>query len=730
MTNKKISLYILTAFVLGTLALIYVHFIFSKNNDQLIKGNEKLMGEVMVNSQLKDLEKSIVTIESAVRGAVAVNDSTLFDGLEGNISEAEGTLRQLQGISDDDSSAELIDELDNLVQHKIEYNKRVIDTFHHYGKKAAEIVLAGNYGKKLTDSIVSTIHKIDSTRKKHFELANITIKESSKKAQQFISILILAILIGGAALFWFIINTIRKQGQLIGQLHVSEKKVRESAQVKENFLANMSHEIRTPMNAILGFTNLLQRKNLDKESTEYVQTIQKSGENLLTIINDILDLSKIEAGMMRIEAAPFSIRGLTHSVEAMFADKTREKGIRFSTQIDEAVPDTLNGDAIRLTQILINLIGNALKFTEKGSINIHISNEGIEKDIIKTGITVTDTGIGVEQEKLKQIFDRFQQADDAVTRKYGGTGLGLSIVNDLINLQNGTIKVESEKDKGTSFHIIIPYQIITTDDSVNFSEEFHAASKSDFDDVLILVAEDNEINQTLIKHLFKSWGLQYDLAKNGREAVEKLKTTTYNLVLMDIQMPEMDGYTATQQIRHHLKIDVPIIAMTAHALAGEREKCITYGMNEYISKPIKIDQLHSLIAQFTKIKSTVAKTEKGNLNEQGYEYINLNYMKEISGGDTEYEKTVTQQFIEAIPQELDEIEKAWKNNDIKQLRQLSHNMKTTISVMGLNDILQSGLDKIEYENLTEKKFEDSFSSVKSICIAALAEARQFYSTYL
>lgn len=728
MANKKISLFILAAFVLGTLMLIYVHFIFSKNNDQLIKGNQKLMSEVMVSSQLKDLEKFIISMESIVKGTIVTNDAGYFKGLEKNVTAAEANLSKLQKISDDDSSARYIDELDTLVHHKLLLDKSVLEKFRINGKAAAERILSSHISSRLTDSIVTLIHKIDSTRKKHFAEATLTIEKSSKKAQLFISLLILSVLTGGAVLFWFIINTIRKQGQLIRQLHISEKKVRESVQVKENFLANMSHEIRTPMNAILGFTNLLQQKKLDEETTEYVQTIQKSGENLLTIINDILDLSKIEAGMMRIEAAPFSIRGVTHSVEGMFADKTKKKGIQFSTHIDATVPDTMNGDAIRLSQILINLIGNALKFTEQGSIKINISNECIENDIIKTGITVTDTGIGIQQEKLEQIFDRFQQADDAVTRKYGGTGLGLSIVNDLTKLQNGTITVESEPGKGTRFHIIIPYQIISSETNEKFSEEHHAASESNFDDVVVLVVEDNEINQTLIKHLFKSWNLQYDLAKNGREAIEKLKTTTYNLVLMDIQMPEMDGYTTTQEIRQHLKIDVPVIAMTAHAFAGEREKCISYGMNEYISKPIQIDQLHSLIAQFTKIKSASAKLENDNLNTSSYQYINLKYMKEISGGNTEYEKTVTGQFIEAIPQELDEIEKAWKNNDVKQMRQLAHNMKTTISVMGLNERLQPYLDILEYGDLKEQIFKVNYKLITSVCLAAVEEANHFLNT--
>lgn len=728
MANKKISLLILAAFVVGMLMLIYVHFIFSKNNDQLISGNQKLMEEVTVSSQLKDLEKYVISMESIVKGTIVTNDAGYFKGLEKNVEATQTNLNKLQKITDDDSSARYIDELDTLVQHKLLYDKNVLEVFRAKGKYAAEKMFASHSSSRLTDSIVTLIHKIDNTRKKHFAQAMLTIEKSSKKAQLFISLLILSVLAGGAMLFWYIINIIRKQGLLIRQLHISEKKVRESAHIKENFMANMSHEIRTPMNAILGFTNLLQQKKLDEDAAGYVQTIKKSGENLLGIINDILDLSKIEAGMMRIEAAPFSIRGLTHSVEVMFADKSREKNIKLSTQIDEAVPDTLNGDAMRLTQILVNLIGNAIKFTEQGSINIHISNEGIEKDILKTGITVADTGIGINPQKLQQVFGRFQQADDAVTRKYGGTGLGLSIVNDLVKLQNGSIQVQSQPGKGTSFHIMIPYRVIANGTDEPITKELPATGGFNFKDVVVLVAEDNEVNQNLIKHLFKNWNLQYDLTQNGREAVEKLKNKNYNLVLMDIQMPEMDGYTATSEIRNVLKNDVPIIAMTAHALAGEKEKCISYGMNEYISKPINIEKLYNLLTQFAKIKTMPPTNGISNYNQNSYQHISLNYMKEVSSGDTGYEKDVTMQFIEMVPQQLDEIEKAWKSNNLQQVRQLAHNFKTTVSVMGLNEKLQPFLNRLEYENPDEEMFYTNFTSISTVCHAAVKEAGHFLTT--
>lgn len=731
MTGKKIIFYILAAFIIGNLLLIYIQYNSAKNINALIDGNEKVLTEFKVSSNLRELESDITSVESKIGGTLYTKDSTHLEGLGTKISEVQSDLDNLQKISDDDTSVKYIDILDLLVREKLLLGKQVLDSFHLAGKTAAENLIASRRAKNLNDSIDLITNTIESSRQKLLATVTSSTDKSGKKALNFGSIMIAFVLISGAALFWFIINTIHKQNQLIYQLNISEKKVRVAAQAKENFLANMSHEIRTPMNAMLGFTNLLQRKELDKESKEYVQTIQNSGEKLLTIINDILDLSKIEAGMMRIEATEFSMRSLVHSIETMFKAKAAEKQIQLSTFVDESLPDNLEGDATRLTQILVNLIANALKFTNKGSIVINITNEGNSNNEINTGITVIDTGIGIDKENLKTIFDRFQQGEDSVTRKYGGTGLGLAIVYDLVTIQNGQINVESEPGKGTTFHLLIPYKIAAEQFNILPAVPNKIIIATDFTKISVLVVEDNEINQSLIKHLFSTWQLKFDLANNGREAIEMLQTKTYDLIIMDIQMPEMDGYTATQEIRNTLKLNIPIIAMTAHALAGEREKCLSYGMNEYISKPIREEQLQQLIIQFTHVQKAIIsqETPSGNSNLLSYKYINLQYMQEVSNGNKEYEKTVTEQFIETIPIEIEQLENCFAARDFVTLKHTAHSLKTTISIMGLTEILQPALDALEYENLNDITLREKINFVKEFCNKALIEARMFLSTF-
>lgn len=729
MSSKRIIFFLLTTYLIGNLLLIFIQYNWAKNLNTLIEGNEKLAFELTVSGQLKELERDILSVESRIRGTINTGDTAFIAGLENQITYIEADIDKLKQVPGNERSVRYIDLLDRLVHDKLNYSQQLLRVYYGQGKPAAEALIATQRGKHLTDSIMVTARNIELGRQRHLSAVTTTIDNSGTNALHLGIILISFVLVCGAFIFWYIINTIRRQNSLIRQLHLSEKRVREAAAVKENFMANMSHEIRTPMNAILGFTNLLQRKQeLDAESRQYVQTIQRSGENLLTIVNDILDLSKIEAGMMRIEAAPFSIRGLLHSVETLMQSKAAEKNLQFKTTVDDDLPDVLDGDAIRLTQILVNLIGNAIKFTDRGSVTVRLKAGKKEEGKIWVSVIVSDTGIGIEPQKQQTIFERFQQAEDSVTRKYGGTGLGLAIVRDLVDLQGGTIEMASEVGEGTTFHLRIPYSI-----SRQQAEEFGTTrtalvSQSSFDDLRVLIVEDNEINQSLLQNIFRHWNIHFQIAANGKEAIHHLKQQPFDLILMDIQMPEMDGYTATQKIRTELRLSTPVIAMTAHAMAGEREKCLSYGMNDYISKPVREDQLYNKIRQFARADSTAIATQVSPDNPPAptYNYIRLNYLREVSAGDKAYEQLVTEQFLEMLPVELAALQAAWKENDIPAMQREAHNLKTTISVMGLNERLQPYLDVFEYEVPTDERFQQLFLQLQAACNAAIEEAKHFH----
>ncbi len=374
------------------------------------------------------------------------------------------------------------------------------------------------------------------------------------------------------------------------KLKETNDRLNQAIRFKDIFLANMSHEIRTPMNAIIGFSNLLSNTGLTDEQNEYLHSITVASKNLLVIINDILDLSKIEAGKITLENEVISLKEILESAIKFSEQKAVEKGIEIILRIDKKIPTAVRGDSVRLTQILVNLISNAVKFTEKGRVEISADVEfrtGLKADII---FRVKDTGIGIPPEKIETVFERFEQASASTSRRYGGTGLGLSIVKMLVELHKGTIDVESAEGKGSSFSFRISYSV--ADESHLLKAYTMERQRSRILEGLhILVAEDNELNQKLVTKYLTGQGASVKLAINGIKCLELLHTARFDVILMDLHMPDMDGYETTKTIRNSYRIPIPIIACTADTMAGEKEKCFEVGMNGYISKPYSEEEL-------------------------------------------------------------------------------------------------------------------------------------------
>jgi len=389
---------------------------------------------------------------------------------------------------------------------------------------------------------------------------------------------------------------IRERKKLETDLHEALQLADQARISQEQFLANMSHEIRTPMNAVIGFTGILQKTELTGQQEMYVESIRQAGENLLVIINDILDFSKLEAGMLRFEATPFSLHGLLHSLNTMLQTRAKEKKLHLQIHQAADLPDIIVGDPTRLTQILINTVGNALKFTESGTVNVFVEGVQHQENDLLVRFSVADTGIGIHASKLESIFERFVQGESNTSRLFGGTGLGLSITKKLIDLQGGSIYVESEPGIGSRFVFTLPYKLPEqgVENNQRSGEERPAVVPRRHEKERILVVEDNMVNRKLAGILLEEWGFAHDFAENGEIALEKLQNQTYNLILMDIQMPKVNGYEVTQALRKAHN-PVPIIAMTAHVLPGEREKCLALGMNDYIPKPLREAVLRDLI---------------------------------------------------------------------------------------------------------------------------------------
>ena len=542
------------------------------------------------------------------------------------------------------------------------------------------------------------------------------------------------------------------------ELKHAKQLAEETVKMKEQFLANISHEIRTPMNGIIGLTRILLSSKVNQEQLKYLQSISLCGDSLMIIINDLLDVSKIEAGKMSFEKITFNIVELANQTIELYQAKADEKSIQLCLELDNKIPKYIEGDPTRLSQILNNLVSNAIKFTEKGEVRLSMLQTN--NDGNKTTITfnVKDSGIGIPEKSLSSIFDSFTQACSDTTRKFGGTGLGLTIVKNLIELQEGAISVKSKLGAGTIFTFSLTYSISSEIKSKKISNE---SDQLDISHLRILVAEDNAINQLVVKKTFADWNTTIDIAENGIMAVEMLKSNDYDLILMDIQMPEMDGYTATEIIRKKLpmnKRSTPIMAMTAHASAVEKQKCRESGMQDYISKPFDPANLKKKIAELcgnlvTEVavamasdktippaldlqeQDTTTISEKQtkatqNKNQDTSCNINLNYLKQLSGGNEKFFIELIETFLDMTPKALDKMSQSLVQKEWDELKGIAHRIKPSYGYVGLKDIqvLLTKIEKWDIQKVKTEVIQELLEEIKSTTENAFIQLREALQT--
>jgi len=473
---------------------------------------------------------------------------------------------------------------------------------------------------------------------------------------------------------------------MVRELRTARKAAEEANRAKSDFLARMSHEIRTPIHAVLGLTDAALHTNLTAEQHDYLETVQESADTLLNIINDILDFSKIEARKLRLEEIDFDLREVVHSTMRTMSAAAEAKGLCLDMDFAREIPRAVKGDPARLRQILVNLVGNAVKFTEQGGVSLSVGLDGDAaqpEGAYRLRFTVQDTGEGIDPSRIAGIFDEFRQGDDTISRKYGGSGLGLSICKELVEMMQGAIQAKSAPDEGSVFSFTV---------SLGLGDEHNIARAPGPLTVTppsrplrVLLVEDNPINVKVGQSHLRRMGHQCTVAASGKEAIAALSAKTFDVVLMDLEMPEMDGFETTRRIRAgeagEAGKNVAIVALTAHAVSDYKLRCLAAGMDDYISKPVKFLEMATILER-------IAGGETAKLSAapvcglDSAEILDLNAALDRLDGDHGLFQEIVDHFLGELPGKIEQMRKAATNGDFPKLRLLAHNIKSNAMTLG------------------------------------------------
>ena len=668
-----------------------------------------------------DMEKGIDFLNSSLRYYVTV-DSSLYNGVSSNQAELNYEIAKAYETLEDNPNFQLYMEKSLALSKKLVLKNYIIKGYKNLSKayelnkdyrKAYEYL---QYYANIKG--VSEINFLESQlelTKKEQELSLVREKQYNEEKIKttrtiFFSLILLILLVFSS----FLLYAYRQKISINKELEIATFQSNKLRQDKEDFFAYTSHEIRTPLNAVVGLSHLMAQTNLSGKQKDYLSTIKNSANNILFLVNDILDLSKIEKGAILLEKVPFSLQKIITDIEKSVSFKLTEKNVEIISSIDADVPEILVGDPMRINQILLNLVDNAIKFTKKGSVKISVSKNKSESSN-SLFFCISDTGIGIEKEKLESIFDSYEQASTQTTRQYGGTGLGLAITKELVRLMGGKIKVKSSIGKGSDF---------------SFSLNLKAGKKEDlplqlpnyenfnFENLSILLVDDNELNRIVLNEIIKNFKeeIVVSFAEDGQVAVNMIEKENFDLILMDLQMPKMDGYEASKYIRTKLpehKKNIPIIAMTAHVVDGVAQKCFDSGMNDCLSKPIKTELLFNKIATILALEPKKIKVEKtkifNGIHKKNKNVTNLSFLTKISKGDHKKIEKYISIYLQTVPTDLKELQIAVNDKNFKALSSVAHKLKGNASYLGVEDVL-SELNELE----KMKHFKENTNEITNI----------------
>lgn len=662
--------------------LILAAQVFTNQNIQGLKtGNKEAAVTFTINNRLQEIVNTSFELEKYI--SKQNTDTTRFSAIKDSLAVMGYNASVLQKLNLDAAMKAQFTQLNNIIAKQLAISYNAIDALESGDLTRNKRLSDSLSALKISDRVYQTASAIDKGLEIKLQKTLGNTTDASQKLSSLNKAIALIAIAAILILGTIIINRHLRQVSLIKALELANEEVKKAALIKEQFMANMSHEIRTPLNAIKGFSRLMLQTPLNEDQKKFSGIIENSSNNLLHLVNDILDLAKIESGKMKIEQKEFDLKRMMQTLEFMFMNTASEKQLQYEWKLDKDVPLYLKGDADRLYQILINLISNAIKFTPAGYVNLMITKESETGNSIDLLFRIEDSGIGIPEEKQELIFERFQQVGQTDETMQKGTGLGLAIVKNLTLLLGGSVRVESSGNKGSVFLVLLPFE------KLNAEKEFvpvvlnEADPKPEFSNARVLVAEDNKVNQLLISHLLKPYGIKPAIRENGLEIINLLKEQEFDLLLLDIQMPLLDGYKTSAVIRETNKI-LPIIAMTAYVMIGEKEKCLEAGMNDYLAKPIDEEELKEIL--ITHLDNRIKK-EKKKTNGLAHE----EFLLQLAGGDEQMAEVILNEVKNEIPAEIEKLQQVIKTKDLQELSVICHHLISSISPLGKNN---RGLKKI------------------------------------
>jgi len=602
--------YIIVSLLSSVIVLVLVIFFY--NTKEKIISAKWVEHSHQVLSNSNDLSMDLINHQTGIRGYIITNDTSFLETYKTSLLNTKKHFSELRSLTKNNLIQQnRLDSLEKLINQRNELSKEIIFQQTEHTLISNQEITAAQKGKQIIDESMALLVKI--TNEEYELLALRKALDANQDLKQ--NVLITLLFVTAFLILIVSMINIRKHLKMVTsslsdikvlelsaiQLQIqkdlaeeNEQKSLRAIESKQQFLANMSHEIRTPMTAIIGFSKVVLKTELTEKQTEYISAIKTSSDALLVLINDILDLAKVDAGKMVFEQTAFEMESDISAMLHLFDLKIQEKNLKLIKEYDTRIPKILIGDSVRLNQIILNLISNAIKFTAKGKITISVSLVDTTEDKVSIEFVIADTGIGLEENMIPFLFESFQQASSSTARQYGGTGLGLAIVKQLVERQGGTIHVKSKLNEGSTFSFMLSF--LKYKGNIE-TETLIPEGTQEIKKIKVLAVEDIPLNQMLLKIILDDFGFERDFAENGQVAIEKLQANSYDIVLMDIQMPVMGGLEATEYIRNVLKSNIPIIALTADVTMEDLEKCKAIGMNDHVAKPIDEKLLYTKIVE-------------------------------------------------------------------------------------------------------------------------------------